>query len=305
METFAVINSKEIILTDNKSKYETGDRINGKLVISLKGELIPSAIKISLICLAEVDWTESRGVKTVPRTFHLKRKYLDQTYQLPEEIRGRSFKDGLNEIPFTFQLPQNEIPSSFTGSYGSVSYFIEANVDPIAEPIVDESEKTVKQIIVEAPFRENLLLSVDGSTDKEISIMFGAGDVFLHATIPKKGHAPGETLEVDCTIDNGSTARVTPRVVLYQTQIFMTGERHKTIETLLTEPSFGKPVGAEVTAEDAISLLIPENIPLSIKSTLITVKYFIRVILDIPNSMDLQLNLPIVITNRHALNNVS
>lgn len=34
-------------------------------------------------------------------------------------------------------------------------------------------------------------LSVDGSTDKEISIMFGSGDVFLHATIPKKGHAPG------------------------------------------------------------------------------------------------------------------
>jgi hypothetical protein len=87
METFAVINSKEIVLIDNKSKYETGDRINGKLVISLKGELIPSAIKISLICLAEVDWTESRGVKTGPRTFHLKRKYLDQTYQLPEESK--------------------------------------------------------------------------------------------------------------------------------------------------------------------------------------------------------------------------
>jgi hypothetical protein len=84
----------------------------------------------------------------------------------------------------------------------------------------------------------------------------------------------------------------------------MTGERHKTIETLLTEPSLGKTFEAEVTADNMISLFIPENIPLSIKSTLITVKYFIRVILDIPNSMDLQLNLPIVITNRHALNNI-
>ncbi len=83
----------------------------------------------------------------------------------------------------------------------------------------------------------------------------------------------------------------------------MTGERHKTIETLLTEPSFGKATESEIDADNVISLLIPENIPLSIKSTLITIKYFVRVILDIPNSMDLQLNLPIVITNQNALDN--
>jgi hypothetical protein len=86
METFAVINSKQIILDDNKSKYETGDRINGKLIISLNGELIPTAIKISLICLAEVSWTEN-GSKTGSRDYHLKRKYLDLTYELPQESK--------------------------------------------------------------------------------------------------------------------------------------------------------------------------------------------------------------------------
>jgi hypothetical protein len=30
----------------------------------------------------------------------------------------------------------------------------------MVEPIVDESGKTVKQIVVEAPFRENLLVSL-------------------------------------------------------------------------------------------------------------------------------------------------
>jgi hypothetical protein len=34
-------------------------------------------------------------------------------------------------------------------------------------------------------------LSVGGSTEKDISIIFGGGDVCLQATIPKKGHAPG------------------------------------------------------------------------------------------------------------------
>jgi len=81
----------------------------------------------------------------------------------------------------------------------------------------------------------------------------------------------------------------------------MTGERHKTIETSLTEPVIGSTVEAGVTTENVISLIIPEDIPLSIKCPIITVKYFIHVTLDIPLTIDLHLNLPIVITNRYAL----
>ncbi len=82
----------------------------------------------------------------------------------------------------------------------------------------------------------------------------------------------------------------------------MTGERHKTIEASLTDPSIGTTVEAGVTSEDVISVFIPEDVPLSIKCPIITVKYFIHVTLDIPHAIDLHLNLPIVITNRHALN---
>ncbi len=112
----------------------------------------------------------------------------------------------------------------------------------------------------------------------------------------------GESLEVQCTVENKSSVSVTPRATLYQTQIFMTGERHKTVETSLTEPSIGTTVEAGVTNEDIISVLIPEDVSLSIKCPIITVKYFIHVTLDIPHAIDLHLNLPIVITNRQALN---
>ena len=53
---------------------------------------------------------------------------------------------------------------------------------------------------------------------------------------------------------------------------------------------------------DSISILISEDIPLSIKCPIITVKYFIHVTLDIPHSIDLHLNLPIVVTNNYAFN---
>jgi hypothetical protein len=79
------INSMQIILEDHKPKYETGDYINGKLVISLNGDLLLSNIKISLTCLAEVKWTEQPGLKSEGHAYHLRRKYLDYTYELPQE----------------------------------------------------------------------------------------------------------------------------------------------------------------------------------------------------------------------------
>jgi len=111
----------------------------------------------------------------------------------------------------------------------------------------------------------------------------------------------GELIEIHCTVENMSSASVTPRATLYQTQIFMSGERHKTISTSLTEPVIGGEVEAEVNNTETLFVLLPEDVSFSIKSSIITVKYFVHVTLDIPHRIDLHINLPIVVTNKHAL----
>jgi hypothetical protein len=98
---------------------------------------------------------------------------------------------------------------------------------------------------------------------------------------------------------------VIPRATLYQTQIFMSGERHKTVENSLTEAVIGTAVEAGANASETIFVLTPEDISLSIKSSIITIKYFIHVTLDIPHSIDLHINLPVVITNKYALDSAS
>lgn len=95
-----------------------------------------------------------------------------------------------------------------------------------------------------------------------------------------------------------------PRVSFYQTQIYMTGERHKTVENSLTEAVEGDEVLSHTLIEDAaIPVAIPVNIPLSIKSELITLKYFVHVTLDIPLATDIHVNLPVIVTSRAALEN--
>ena len=58
------INHIRIILTDPKTKYQSGDHITGKVVISTIEQLLVSLIKINLSCIVEVKWVELPGLKS-------------------------------------------------------------------------------------------------------------------------------------------------------------------------------------------------------------------------------------------------
>jgi hypothetical protein len=61
--------------------------------------------------------------------------------------------------------------------------------------------------------------------------------------------------------------------------------------------ALGQSIEGESEAAQQVSILIPADESLSIKSSLITVKYFIHITLDIPHSLDLHINLPVVLTS--------
>ena len=111
----------------------------------------------------------------------------------------------------------------------------------------------------------------------------------------------GHPLEVDCFIWNESSLDVKPRVTLYQTQVYVCGERHKAVDVALTEALVGQVVKGSAKCRESFSLVIPDGLPLSFKSGLISVKYFAHLTLDIPYAIDLHINLPIVITTKGAL----
>lgn len=84
----------------------------------------------------------------------------------------------------------------------------------------------------------------------------------------------------------------------------MTGERHKTVENSLTEAVEGDEILSHTVVDNGTILVkIPLNIPLSIKSDLITLKYFLHVTLDIPLATDIHINLPLIVTSQMALEN--
>lgn len=83
----------------------------------------------------------------------------------------------------------------------------------------------------------------------------------------------GESIKLKVLINNGTTLKVQPRATLYQTQIFMTGERHRTLELVLGDPVCGNEVETSEVVEELIEIPVPIRAQLTMKSAIITVKY--------------------------------
>lgn len=73
------------------------------------------------------------------------------------------------------------------------------------------------------------------------------------------------------------------------------------MELVLGESVYGNEVEPNEVTEDMIEIPVPGRAQLTMKSTIITVKYFVHVTLDIPHNIDLHINLPVVVTNKCAL----
>ncbi|CAG2176923.1 unnamed protein product [Oppiella nova] len=91
--------------------------------------------------------------------------------------------------------------------------------------------------------RHNLHVSVGGTVEKTFTFpSVGTGSINMCASVVRKGFESGHPTEVDCFIWNESSLDVTPRVTLYQTQVYMCGERHKAVDVALTEALVGQVV---------------------------------------------------------------
>ena len=75
----------KIVLDAPKAKYQSGDEITGKVIVSCKGDLFGSVLTIKLNCIGHIKWAELPGLKIEGQTVDLNHQYLEQTYELPEK----------------------------------------------------------------------------------------------------------------------------------------------------------------------------------------------------------------------------
>ncbi|XP_067119695.1 arrestin domain-containing protein 3-like [Centruroides vittatus] len=296
------IKTFEIVLDSNKTVYYPGQQVLGKCVVDLRGDMKMKTLRIYMRGVAKVHWTESRstGNRLGAYTEHynaeieyfFKRQVLFGT---DNSDTREVLSEGHHEFPFNFQLPSGGISTSFEGKYGSVRYWLKAEM----EKPWSFNHKTKKAFTVISPIdinRTEYLMPVENSVEKTLCCWCcTSGPITLYARTDRKGYCPGESIAITADFENHSSRTIIPHATLHQTQTFLAGGKSRSRRCKFTIVT-GLAIQPGRTANwDAQLLKIPAVSPSIINCCLIRVDYAVRITLQIPGAYNLSVDLPVVI----------
>ncbi|KAM4766533.1 arrestin domain-containing protein 4 isoform 1-T1 [Cyanocitta cristata] len=203
--------------------------------------------------------------------------------------------DGRHEFPFSFQLPQEPLVTSFTGKYGSIQYFVKAILERPAVP--DQSVQTELQVISHIDVSSPALLTpVLRSQEKMVGCwFFTSGPVSLSAKIERKGYCNGEAIPIYAEIENCSSRLIVPKAAIFQTQTYLASGKTKTFRQMVANVRGNHIASGSTDTWNGKTLKIPPVSPSILDCCIIRVEYSLAVYIHIPGAKKLMIEMPLVI----------
>jgi len=173
---------------------------------------------------------------------------------------------GQNEFPFYYQLNEN-LPSSYIGKYGSVTYLIKAQLRP-------DRRHGADAMITNEPFlvlrRYDLSLEPfklqpyeDNRTKSVGAACLCGGKLTVFIKLNRTGFIPGEDLRLNADVANGSSSEITS----LQAALIMTATFHATKSQIHSDQTISKHVDSYAIEQgegrrwNDVRLTIPPYIP--------------------------------------------
>ncbi|XP_009983865.1 PREDICTED: arrestin domain-containing protein 4 [Tauraco erythrolophus] len=203
--------------------------------------------------------------------------------------------DGRHEFPFSFQLPQEPLVTSFTGKYGSIQYYVKAILERPAAP--DQSVQTELQVISHIDISSPALLTpVLRSQEKMVGCwFFTSGPVSLSAKIERKGYCNGEAIPIYAEIENCSSRLIVPKAAIFQTQTYLASGKTKTFRQMVANVRGNHIASGSTDTWNGKTLKIPPVSPSILDCCIIRVEYSLAVYIHIPGAKKLMTEMPLVI----------
>ncbi|KAM9796122.1 arrestin domain-containing protein 2 isoform X1 [Syngnathus typhle] len=280
--------------------YSSGDVVSGRVLLELTGESRVDSLKLHAEGFAKVHWTESRsaGSSTAyTQNYSDEVEYLNRREVLLQADNGEVtiLPAGRHEFPFSFQLPEETLVTSFEGKHGSIRYWVKVKLHrPWATVRKIKKEFTViEPIDINTPA---LLAPQAGTKDKIARTWYrNFGEVSVTAKIDRKGYTPGEVIPVFAEFDNSTSRSVVPKAYITQTQTFIARGTMKQKCAVVATLS-GDVVGARRRETwHGRAIKIPPVGPSILQCRIIKVEYMLKVCVDVPGTSKLFLELPLVI----------
>ncbi|XP_056275632.1 arrestin domain-containing protein 3-like [Pseudoliparis swirei] len=290
--------------------FTSGDCVSGEVSLELAKECSIDALSVKLKGKAEVLWSERHGQTTV--VYHAKDKYFslkhffiqdkdakgndDQTRLTDhgDDKYNRVVAAGYHVYPFSFQVPYQNLPSSFKGSAGKIVYLLEAKLSRSMRIPTKDSTK-INFVSKEAETIDpELMKPQHESKDKKMKV-FNSGTVAMDVNLEKTGFFQGEGLKVIARIQNNSSRPIKLKYCVYRKHSFFAkGKRNVITKDLLKE--VGEPIPPSAEEKFTRVIPIPFDVEPSIENcSIIKVEYRLRVYLDVKYASDPEIKFPIVI----------
>ncbi|XP_047446877.1 arrestin domain-containing protein 3-like [Mugil cephalus] len=278
----------------NKSNiFSSGDHISGQITLELTADSNIEALSIKLKGKAQVRWTEHYGRTTV--TYQNKHKYFSFQQFIIQKNQGNNIvRAGCNVYPFTFQIPAEELPSSFKGSFGKIRYTLEAVLSRSMR--MDSKTKAEFTLIhKQNPGNDPVLMTPQRNMVDKKTNLFSSGAVAMDVNIARTGFRQGEGIQVVASIQNKSSRDIKPKYSLYSKySYFAKGKRKVQTKNILKEVGDAIPPSAGVTVTRIIT--IPPITCVSVLNCdILKAEYRLKVYLDVKYASDPEIKFPIVV----------
>ncbi|XP_008299391.1 arrestin domain-containing protein 3-like isoform X3 [Stegastes partitus] len=294
---------------NKNNTFTCGDTVCGQVALEVAKDCEIESLSIKFKGKAEVLWTERHGKTTV--TYHSKDKYFsfkhyftgggkeegDEQTLLPTQnlnTYSNVVAPGTHVYPFSFQIPFQDMPSSFKGSVGKVVFLLEATLSRSMR--INKRDSTKINFVSNVDWNSvpGLMTPQHESKEKK-SILFSSGTVAMDVNIEKTGFVQGEGLKVVAFIQNNSSREIKPKYCVYRKHSFFArGKRRLDTKNLFKE--VGDPIPPSSNQNVTRVITIPHDLePSILNCSILKVEYRLRVYLDVKYASDPELKFPIII----------
>ncbi|KAF7661078.1 hypothetical protein LDENG_00268740 [Lucifuga dentata] len=295
---------------NERNTFTCGDAVSGHVMLEVSNDCEINSLLIKFKGKADVMWSEHYGQTTV--VYQSKEKYFsfkhffireekdhgDDKLTLLTDKNGAAYSrvvpPGCHVYPFTFQIPFQDLPSSFHESSGKIVYSLEAKLSRSMR--IDKKDLVKLNFVPKADLNSvpGLMIPQHESKDKKIKF-FASGTVAMDVNIEKMGFFQGERIKVVACIQNKSSREIKPKYCVYKKRSFFAQKKRKvSTKDLLKEVGEPIPPSSNQTVTKVIN--IPHDCdPSILNCNIMKAEYRLRVYLDIKYASDPEIKFPIVI----------
>ncbi|KAM8865226.1 arrestin domain-containing protein 3-like [Synchiropus picturatus] len=280
---------------NSKNIFTNGDTINGRIIVEVSKETKVQDLMFIASGRAQVYWSEHYGQYDT-RHYWAEEKYYEVKQHILRQLRGDGsdiISEGRHVFPFTFQIPDRKMPSSFKDRICKIVHKVKAELHRSMR--FREKAKQHFTFVSGADLDIPGLMDPQyGCKDKTVSL-FGSGSITMDVHTDKMGYIQGEGIMVKIEINNKSSRSVEPKFVLYRKKSsFAQGHRNVETKDVLKDKMESVPSGSKEVVKQVIT--IPDELPSSITNCpIFKLEYRLKVILDVKYATDPKIKLPIVV----------